>query len=241
MLWASAVEQSFAAPIWMTFKQAVALKSIVRKGEKGTLVYANSVTRTEHGDATGQDVAREIAFLKGHTVFNAEQIDGLPEVYYAKVQPLLDGFYATLAHETTHWTKHPSRLQRDFGRRSWGDEANAREELVAELGAAFLCADLELTPEVREDHASYISSWLDALHNDKRCIVQAATHAQRAVDYLHGLQPQPLPGRREGGKFCWPGLNTHDRGLRCANAACRCRVSTQFVRFVIKVKPPLKN
>jgi antirestriction protein ArdC len=60
----------------------------------------------------------------------------------------------------THWTKHPSRLERDFGRKTWGDEGYAREELVAELGSAFLCADLELTPEVREDHASYIASWL---------------------------------------------------------------------------------
>ena len=87
-----------------------------------------------------------------------------------------------------HWTKHPSRLDRDFGRKAWGDEGYAREELVAELGSAFLCADLELTPEVRDDHASYIASWIDVLKNDKRAIVQAASYAQRAVDFLHGLQ-----------------------------------------------------
>jgi antirestriction protein ArdC len=58
-----------------------------------------------------------------------------------------ESFYATLAHETTHWTKHESRLQRDFGRKTWGDEGYAREELVAELGSAFLCADLAATPE----------------------------------------------------------------------------------------------
>ena len=66
----------------------------------------------------------------------------------------------------------------------------AREELVAELGAAFLCADLELTPEVREDHAAYIATWLTVLQNDNRAIFQAASHAQRAVDYLHGLQSE---------------------------------------------------
>ena len=99
-----------------------------------------------------------------------------------------ESFYATLAHEATHWTKHPSRLAREFGRRSWGDEGYAQEELVAELGAAFLCADLELTPEVREDHAGYIASWLTVLKNDKRFIFQAAAHAQRAVDYLHNRQ-----------------------------------------------------
>jgi antirestriction protein ArdC len=87
-----------------------------------------------------------------------------------------------------HWTRHRNRLDRDFGRKAWGDEGYAREELVAELGSAFLCADLELTPEVRDDHASYIASWLDVLRNDKRAIVQAASYAQRAVDYLHGLQ-----------------------------------------------------
>ena len=62
------------------------------------------------------------------------------------------------------------------------------EELVAELGAAFLCADLDLTPEVREDHASYIASWLKVLKNDKRAIFTAASHAQRAADFLNGLQ-----------------------------------------------------
>jgi antirestriction protein ArdC len=67
-------------------------------------------------------------------------------------------------------------------------EGYAREELVAELGSAFLCADLGITPEVRQDHAAYIQSWLDVLKNDKRFIFSAASHAQRAADYLHGLQ-----------------------------------------------------
>lgn len=67
-------------------------------------------------------------------------------------------------------------------RKSWGDAGYAHEELVAELGSAFLCADLELTPEVRDDHASYIASWLEVLKNDNRAIISAAAHAQRAVD-----------------------------------------------------------
>jgi len=99
-----------------------------------------------------------------------------------------ESYYATLAHEETHWTRHPSRLNRDFGRKRFGDEGYAVEELVAELGSAFLCADLELTPEVREDHASYIASWITVLKNDKRAIFSAASHAQRAADFLHGLQ-----------------------------------------------------
>ena len=59
---------------------------------------------------------------------------------------------------------------------------------MAELDAAFLCADLGITLEVRPDHAAYIASWLAALKNDKRFIFTAASHAQRAADYLHGLQ-----------------------------------------------------
>lgn len=95
------------------------------------------------------------------------------------------GYYATRGHETVHWTSHKSRLDRSFGRERWGDEGYAREELVAELGAAFLAADLGLCIEPRPDHASYIASWIKVLQNDKRAIVQAAAHAERAVAYLH--------------------------------------------------------
>lgn len=237
MLWSASLEHGFSSPSWMTFKQAQDLNAHVRKGEKGSLVvYANTFTRTE-ADAEGQEIEREIPFLKGYTVFNVEQVEGLPEHFYVKPEPKFtavqrvdhaesffaatradiryrggrayyaqhtdyiqmppiesfvdaESFYATLAHETTHWTKHPSRIERDFGRKTWGDEGYAREELVAEVGAAFLCADLELTPEVREDHASYIATWLQVLKNDNRAIFQAAAHAQRAVDYLHKLQPE---------------------------------------------------
>src|SRR5690606_37230240 len=66
-----------------------------------------------------------------------------------------ESYYATVAHELTHWTRHPSRLDRDFGRKRWGDAGYAMEELVAELGAAFVCADLALTPELRGDNGAY--------------------------------------------------------------------------------------
>lgn len=94
------------------------------------------------------------------------------------------GYYATLAHELTHWTRHPSRLDRDFGRKKFGDEGYAKEELVAELGSCFLCSDLGLKPELREDHSAYIQSWLEVLQNDKKFIFSAAAHAQRAVWFL---------------------------------------------------------
>ncbi|MBI1349462.1 DUF1738 domain-containing protein [bacterium] len=115
---------------------------------------------------------------------------------YVRMPPLetfrdAESHAATLAHEMTHWTRHGSRLNREFGRKRWGDAGYAMEELVAELGSAFMCADLQITAEVREDHASYIESWLKVLKDDKRAVFSAASHASQAVDFLHGLQPQP--------------------------------------------------
>jgi len=95
-----------------------------------------------------------------------------------------EGYYATLLHELVHWTAPAHRCDRQLGRR-FGDHAYAREELVAELGAAFLCADLGITPAPRPDHAAYIASWLKVLREDKRAIVSAASLVQKAADWLH--------------------------------------------------------
>ena len=100
-----------------------------------------------------------------------------------------ESYYSTALHELTHWTKHETRLARDLGRQRFGDEGYAREELVAELGSAFLCADLGITPDIREDHAAYLGHWLSILKNDTRAIFSAAAHAQRAADFLQQLQP----------------------------------------------------
>ncbi len=91
----------------------------------------------------------------------------------------------------THWTAHDSRLARDFGTKRFGSEGYAVEELVAELGAAFLCADLNLTLEPREDHAAYIANWLDVLTADNRAIFAAASHAQRAADFITACSRPP--------------------------------------------------
>jgi antirestriction protein ArdC len=235
-LWMEADAKGYAAPVWMTFKQALALGGRVRKGEHGSLtVYADRIRRKDTDSATGIESERQIPFLKAYTAFNVAQIDGLPAHYYATGAPVLDpvqriaaaetffaatgavirhggdrayysvatdaiqlppfemfrdaeSYYATLAHETTHWTRHESRLAREFGRKRFGDEGYAMEELVAELGAAFLSADIGLTPEPRDDHAAYIASWLKVLKDDRRAVFTAAAHAQRAADYLHSLQ-----------------------------------------------------
>jgi antirestriction protein ArdC len=90
-------------------------------------------------------------------------------------------FYRTVLHELTHWSGAKHRLNRDFTGR-FGSEAYAREELVAEMGSAFLCASLGIVPTVR--HADYIGNWLTILKNDSRAIVSAASHASKASDFL---------------------------------------------------------
>ena len=236
MLWAAAMEQGFNAPLWITYKQAAELGGQVRKGAKGSMVvYADSFKKTET-DNQGKDVETTIPFMKGYTVFNAEQVDGLPGHFYATAEPVnkdmprieslerffaatgasirhggdhayynpsqdfiqmpefsafrdAEDYYSTLAHEACHWTRHASRLNRDLGLKRFADAGYAMEELVAEIGAAFLCADLAITPETREDHAAYIASWLKVLKKDKRAVFTAASLAQLAADHLHSYQP----------------------------------------------------
>lgn len=100
-----------------------------------------------------------------------------------------ESYYSTLLHELTHWTGHERRLSRDFTRsKRFGDAAYAGEELVAELGAAFLCARLGVTNAPRADHAQYLASWLQVLKEDSRAIVRAASDAQKAADYILNAQ-----------------------------------------------------
>jgi len=90
LLWSEAVTCGYTAPMWMTFRQALELGGHVRKGEHGsTVVYANRFTRTET-DANGADVEHQIPFLKAYTVFNVEQIEGLPPEYRTDPDPVLD-------------------------------------------------------------------------------------------------------------------------------------------------------
>jgi antirestriction protein ArdC len=102
------------------------------------------------------------------------------------VEPV--AYYATRAHELVHATSHKTRCDRQLGKR-FGDAAYAAEELIAELGAAFLCGDLGLAPEPRPDHAAYIATWLKVLREDKRAIFTAASKAQQAADWMHAQQP----------------------------------------------------
>lgn len=234
LLWMEAAASGYAAPTWMTYRQAQALGGQVRKGEQGApVVYYGSSTKTKTDEQTGEEREEGFRFLKSYTVFNVEQIEGLPErfapvaveapapafdhieaaeaffagipaevrhggnrAFYSLTDDRIqlppfeafhepESYYATRGHETIHWTRHETRLDRSFGRKTWGDEGYAREELVAELGAAFLAADLGIAIDPRPDHAAYIGSWIQVLQNDRRAIVQAAAHAERAVAFLH--------------------------------------------------------
>ena len=221
----------FANPLWLTYNQAKAVNATVRKGEHGTqVVFFKPFKITDKNDAESKE--KSIPLMRTFTVFNAQQIDNLPEKYTQATKPQLDSFadnapaetllakaiiehgkpkacfipmldrihlpnkvefnsipdyYATALHELTHWTGHTSRLARDFNGR-FGDSSYAFEELIAELGAAFLCAHCSINGQLQ--HASYIGNWLKVLKNDKRAIFTASAAARKAAVFLVGEQEQ---------------------------------------------------
>ena len=106
-------------------------------------------------------------------------------------------YYRTALHELTHWTGHGSRLARDLANR-FGTHGYAREELVAEMGSAFLCASLGIAPTVR--HADYLGHWLAVLKEDSRAIFRAASAASRAAESLLGLAATDADGDSTEGR-----------------------------------------
>lgn len=233
LLWAAARARGYRNPTWMTYAQAAAHGGQVRRGETAVKVLLVRTSEQVRRDPrTGEEETVTRSFLKRYPVFNCEQIDDLPALFYAPepvLAPSADGYervreffddlgcrvvespvrgasydprsdtitmpessrwaseedyWATLAHEAVHWTRHEDRLNRHLGRSAWGDEGYAREELVAEVGAAFICADLGLAPVVRQDHAQYIGPWLEKLENDHQMIFEAAHHASKAVTWM---------------------------------------------------------
>ncbi|MBC2668205.1 ArdC family protein [Novosphingobium piscinae] len=227
-LWMVADMCGYVSPFWMTYNQAKAFGGQVRKGETSTIAifyksYTREVEVPESGERT--DEARRV--LKAYSVFNADQVEGLPERFHpaaslglvepegraveldaffaaipvhlrhqgdeAYYEPTpdrvtmppptlfagFDHYYATLAHELSHWTGHASRLGRDLKHR-FGTEAYAAEELIAELSSAMLGAELGLPVTHLDSHASYIDHWLKLLKDDERAILTAAAKAEEA-------------------------------------------------------------
>ena len=233
-----AMSSGYSVNRWMTFHQARGLGACVRKGEEGTpVVFFKMLERdgAMPSAANDQPGRKVIPLLRTFTVFNAAQIDGLPEAmlptlsapnhwdscgvaelillasqadirhggnraFYSPSQDFIqmperasfagaDAYYRVALHELTHWSGHPSRCNRVLSSRMH-IEAYAFEELVAEMGSAFLTNYAGLSGHVH--HASYIDSWLQALRNDKRLIFTAASLAQKAADYLLP-EPEPVP------------------------------------------------
>ncbi|AKH18973.1 ArdC family protein [Sphingomonas sanxanigenens] len=103
---------------------------------------------------------------------------------------------STLAHEHIHWTANRNRLARAFGKR-FGDNAYAFEELVADVGAGLVCADLGLPNEIHDSHASYLASWLSVMKADKTAIITAAAHADRAWQLLRSYSAAAETGEAD--------------------------------------------
>lgn len=226
LLWMSAMERGLTGQTWMTFKQALELGGAVRKGEKSTRIVFFKTLEIE-GNGEGED-ARKIPMLRTYSVFNTDQIDGLPDKYrpapatsgsapmrdadkeaalrscgatiieggtqaaYYRGEDIVrmpdferfhatSGYLATLAHELCHWTGHKSRLDR-FADGKPSKDNYAFEELVAELGSAFISARLGIAGEHFESHAGYLGGWLEIMQADKRAIFRAAAAAQAAAD-----------------------------------------------------------
>jgi antirestriction protein ArdC len=95
----------------------------------------------------------------------------------------MENYYSVLFHELVHWTGAKKRLDRNLST-SFGSDAYAVEEMIAEMGAAFLSADFGITNYVRDDHARYLKSWLEAAKKDKRALVRAASQASKAADFI---------------------------------------------------------
>lgn len=149
-----------------------------------------------HADAAISATGAVIQHDGGHMAYYRPSTDSihLPEpsrFVDTAARSATEGYYATKLHELIHWTGAKSRLDRDLSGRFKSD-TYAMEELVAEIGAAFLCAELAIAPEVRPDHAQYVAGWLKVLKDDKRAIFTAAAMAQKASSFLMGFSaPQP--------------------------------------------------
>lgn len=162
--------------------------------------WAFNASQVEGYEEAGEPVAPHEPSAAEHLVraagvdvrFGGDRAFYHPKLDYVQLPPMSDfvnvpAFQSVLLHEAAHWTGHASRLEREFSKR-FGDSAYAMEELVAELTAAFLCADLGVSNTPRIDHAEYVANWLQVLKNDSRAIFSAASAATKAADFLLHFQ-----------------------------------------------------
>ena len=221
---------------FLTYKQAAALGGQVRKGEKGwPVIYYSTIKKDGEGEKNGETSTKPktFRFMKHYTVFNASQVDGLPQLevsapverftpadqivegmpkrptigdgmracYFPSLDRVempprtsgwvsMEAYYSTLFHELTHATGHETRLKRDLeGMRYGKDGKYAREELVAEIGAHFLCQTARVTSIGTEENTiAYCQNWSRAIQSDPQAIFYAAAKAQAAHDYIMNIK-----------------------------------------------------
>jgi len=246
--------RGYESPWFMTYKQAQERGGQVRKGERGSLVIKYAVYEkdapAEGGTADAEAEPERRGFVKGYTVFNACQIDGIdfpsppggerhperPPVEAAEAivrnmpdapvilegpervphyLPALDivkmperrrfvtmeKFYHSLYHELIHAVGHEKRLARKtlienkgmFAAGAEDKRTYCLEELVAEMGAAFLCARARIDGDGHENSAAYLKGWLEVLKvkEHRRWIIQAAAQAQKAAAFILGVKAEP--------------------------------------------------
>jgi antirestriction protein ArdC len=157
------------------------------------------VTRIANAEAFIANLGAEIRHGGGRA-FYSPSTDHIQMPEAAAFRDMIS-YYATTAHEATHWTSHSTRCDRSQNARRFGDDAYAAEELIAELGSAYCCAILGLANEPRPDHAQYLASWLKVLKADKRAIFTAASGAQKAVDWMVAKQPADTAETHEENDF----------------------------------------
>ena len=243
ILWTAATSNGFNRDRWLTYNQARNAGGHVRRGEKGTvaILYRDIEVRRKDDsgdlilDSNGNVIKEKIKFIKGFTLFNVDQCEGLseeivdgstsseePPVWesHEEIESLLDSngvqirhdcdqaayypkddvvrmpvkkafktdscYYSTLLHEVVHWTGHQSRLNRPGIAKplDYSKSAYAFEELIAEIGSAFLCAEFGLNCDLR--HESYVISWISELENDPKAIFATSALAWKARNYLLG-------------------------------------------------------
>jgi antirestriction protein ArdC len=161
----------------------------------------NVPTTGEHGAPRKSDPIKEAETIIDNMPNRPRlQIDDVPSAYYSPAGDYVhmtnrgrcvsdERYYETFFHELTHSTGHPSRLNREKDMGGWhrfGSTTYASEELVAEMGAAMLCAEAGIFQAVEDNAAAYIANWLSKLQNDKTLVVKAAGKAQKSTDYILG-------------------------------------------------------
>jgi antirestriction protein ArdC len=210
---------SYESPYWLTFRQAVMLGGTVRKGEKACpVVFWKRLQVEKEDDSKKREIPLlryyhvfNLAQCDGlkngaapsseepvspsrpeNIVANMPQRPSIKDGFTRAFYSLREDYHATLFHELVHSVGHPSRLNRSTlnEQAGFGSDPYCKEELIAEIGAAFLCGHADIAEWTIDNSAAYVAEWLKRMKDDKKLIVHAAAQAQRAADFIIGRKPE---------------------------------------------------